>query len=102
MGLARVSVTMTDLDRLKCIQGFVDGVERSERVAERLGITPRQVRRLARRYRSHGPVGLLSLRRNQRSNNRLERAFEEHVAKILGDTYADFGPTLATEKLEAL
>lgn len=56
MGLARMSVTMTDLDRLNSIQGFVDGIERSERVAERLGITTRQVRRLARRYRDQGPV----------------------------------------------
>jgi hypothetical protein len=102
MGLARVSVTMTDLDRLKCIQGFVDGVERFERVAEHLGITTRQVRRLAERYRAHGPVGLLSLRRNQRSNNRLNSEFEERVAKIPRDSYADFGPILATEKLEAL
>ena len=102
MGLARMSVTMTDLDRLKCIQGFVDGIERSERVAERLGITSRQIRRLAKRYRDQGPVGLLSLRRNQRSNNRLSSSIEGRVASILRDSYADFGPTLAAEKLEAL
>ena len=102
MGLARMSVTMTDLDRLKCIQGFVDGIERSERVAERLGITSRQIRRLAKRYRDQGPVGLLSLRRNQRSNNRLSSSIEGRVASILRDSYADFGPTLAAEKLEEL
>jgi hypothetical protein len=102
MGLARMNVTMTDLDRLKCIQGFVDGIERSERVAERLRITTRQVRRLAKRYRDQGSVGLLSLRRSQRSNNRLNSGLEGRVAGILRESYADFGPTLAAEKLEAL
>jgi len=82
MGLACVSVTMMELDRLKCIQGFVDGIERSERVAERLGITTRQIRRLAKRYRDQGPVGLLSMRRSQRSNNRLNSSHAQRLAFV--------------------
>jgi hypothetical protein len=90
---------MRELDRLKCIQAVVDGDLKPIRAADRLGLTTRQVRRLARRYAAAGPVGLLSKRFNRPSNNRLDEALADQVIKILRSTYADFGPTLATEKL---
>ena len=96
---ARVTFAMRDLDRLKCIQAVVDGDLKLIRAAERLGLTTRQVRRLARRYAAGGPVGLVSKRFNRPSNNRLDEALADRVIKILRSTYADFGPTLATEKL---
>jgi hypothetical protein len=99
--LARVTVTMQELDRLKCIQAVVDGGLQPIRAAERLGLTTRQVRRLVQRYRCEGPVGLVSKRRNQPSNNRLDPGLAEQVARILRESYPDFGPTLAAEKLTA-
>jgi len=99
--LARVTVSMQELDRLKCIEAVVDGDLQPIRAAERLGLTPRQVRRLAVRYRREGPVGLISKRRNRPSNNRMDAGLEEQVLRILRESYPDFGPTLATEKLEA-
>jgi hypothetical protein len=95
----RVTFAMRDLDRLKCIQAVVDGDLKLVRAAERLGLTTRQVRRLARRYAAAGPVGLISKRFNRPSNNRLDEALADRVIKILRSTYADFGPTLASEKL---
>ena len=67
------------------------------RAAERLGLTTRQVRRLARRYAAAGPVGLISKRFSRPSNNRLHDAIADQVIKLLRSTYADFGPTLAAE-----
>jgi transcriptional regulator with GAF, ATPase, and Fis domain len=46
----KVTFAMRDLDRLKCIQAVVDGDLKLIRAADRLGLTTRQVRRLARRY----------------------------------------------------
>jgi len=57
------------------------------------------MRRLAQRYRTEGPVGLISRRCRQPSNNRLDEALENQVVRILREHYADFGPTLAAEKL---
>lgn len=99
--LARVTVTMRELDRLKCIESVVQGDLKPRWAAERLGLTTRQVRRLSDRYRLEGPVGLVSRRRNRPSNNRLDAGLEEQVIRILRESYADFGPTLAAEKLEA-
>ena len=77
--LARVTMTMRDLDRLKCIQAVVDGNLKPGRAAERLGLTGRQVRRLTRRYAQEGPVGLISRHRNRPSNNRLDPGLAERV-----------------------
>jgi hypothetical protein len=62
-------------------------------------LTTRQVRRLVRQYEQQGPVGLIAKLRNRPSNRRLKSAVAEHVFGILRSTYADFGPTLAAEKL---
>ena len=56
----KVTMSMRELERLKCIQGVVDGDLKPGRAAERLGLTSRQVQRLANRYRSEGPVDLNS------------------------------------------
>jgi hypothetical protein len=71
----RVTFAMRDLDRC--------------RAAERLGLSSRQVRRLARRYAVAGPVGLISKR-----FNRLDDDTADRVIKLLRSTYAEFGPTL--------
>jgi hypothetical protein len=100
----RVTMSMRELDRLKCIQAVVDccaeigTVSRSLR-STRLRLTTRQVRRLVRQYEQQGPVGLISKLCNRPSNRRLKSDVAEHAFGILRSTYADFGPTLAAEKL---
>jgi transposase len=95
----RVTMSMRELDQLKCIQAVIDGGLSGRRAAERLQMSSRQIRRLVRRYRDEGPVGLISRRCRRPSNNRLSEALESQVVGILRERYADFGPTLAAEKL---
>jgi hypothetical protein len=66
----RVTFAMRDFDRLKCIQAVIDGELKPIRAAERLGLTTRQVRTLARRYAAAGPVGLISKRFSRAHNTR--------------------------------
>ena len=94
-----VTMTMRELDKLKCIQAVVDGELRAGQAAGRLQMSSRQVRRLAQRYRLEGPVGLISRHRSRPSNRRLKEDRENQVARILRESYPDFGPTLAMEKL---
>jgi hypothetical protein len=42
--IPKVTMTMRELDRLKCIQGLIDGQLKQYAVATRLGLTTRQVR----------------------------------------------------------
>jgi hypothetical protein len=92
-------MTMRELDRFKVIQDVANGRLKPWRAAERLRLTTRQIRRLVTRLREHGPAGLVSRRRSMPSNNRLDSAKADQALSIIRDRYADFGPTLACEKL---
>ena len=81
--IPRVSVSMRELDRLKCIQGLIDKQLKQKVVAERLGLTVRQVRRLVERYQLEGPRGLISKLRDRPGNRRLKPSSgsEEDISK---------------------
>jgi transposase len=91
---------MRDLERLKTIQALVDDEMKPGRAAERLGLSVRQIERLVIRYRAEGPVGLISRHRNRTGNRALKAPVAERIVAILREHYADFGPTLAAEKLQ--
>ncbi|WP_232465557.1 helix-turn-helix domain-containing protein, partial [Burkholderia ubonensis] len=92
-------MSMRELDRLKVVEAVVDGRLMPWRAAERLGISRRQVERLANRYRSQGAAGLVSRKRGRPGNRRLDEDLARRALTIIRDRYADFGPTLACEKL---
>ncbi len=94
-----ITVSMQELDRLKTVQAVVDGQLRPGVAAERLEITDRQFRRLLERYRQEGPSGLVSRKRGRPSNNRMSTDRESVALGLIREHYADFGPTLACEKL---
>ncbi|MBB2932976.1 transposase [Paraburkholderia silvatlantica] len=90
---------MRELDRLKVIQAVVDSGLKPGRAAERLGLSVRQIERLVIRYRESGAAGLTSRKRGRTGNRRLDTELAQRVLTIIRDRYADFGPTLACEKL---
>src|SRR3954451_13532904 len=62
----------------------------------------RQVFRLLAAFRAHGATGLVSRRRGRPSNKRLPAAVRDLILALVRERYADFGPTLACEKLAQL
>jgi transposase len=94
-----VTLTMRELDRLKVIQAVVETGLKPGRAAERLGLSVRQVERLVIRYREHGPGGVASGRRGRPGNRKLDEGLALRALVIIRERYADFGPTLACEKL---
>ena len=88
-----------EADRLSVVRKVVSKRLVQREAAERLGLSIRQVKRLARRYRDDGAAGLVSRRRGRRSNNALDPGVRREVMDVVRDRYADFGPTLACEKL---
>ncbi|MEO1759080.1 ISNCY family transposase [Paraburkholderia caribensis] len=94
-----VTLNMRELDRLKMIQSVVDMGLKPARAAERLGLTVRQVERLVARYRESGAAGLASRKRDKPGNRKLDEGVALRALTIIRERYADFGPTLACEKL---
>lgn len=94
-----ITVTMRELDKLKVIQLVMERRLRQDQAADRLGMTDRQIRRLVARYRALGAAGLVSGHRGRTSNHRLAAGLEARALATIRERYADFGPTLACEKL---
>jgi transposase len=68
--------------------------------AELMSVSLRQARRMWKRFKQEGAGGLLHKLRGRLSNSRLSQDVRERVVKRHQERYADFGPTLACEKLE--
>ena len=94
--------TLDEVNRLKIIQDVVDRRLTTQMAAQRLGISDRQCRRLLSRYRESGPLGMANRRRGKPSNNQLPDGLARYALSIIRERYADFGPTLACEKLAEL
>jgi transposase len=88
-----------ELTRLEVMQRLKDKRLTQKVAAQLLGMSIRQVKRLWRAYQEKGPPGLISVRRGKPSNNRLEAGLVQEVLDLIKARYADFGPTLAHEKL---
>jgi hypothetical protein len=89
----------SELTRLEILQRIEDRRLSQAQATTMLGLTDRQMRRLVQRYRAQGPEGLVSKKRGMRGNHRRPEAFRDHILSIVRERYADFGPTLAREKL---
>ncbi|SOE81670.1 Homeodomain-like domain-containing protein [Caballeronia arationis] len=94
-----ITMSMRELDRLKVIEAVAESRLMTWRAAERLGLSRRQVERLVIRYRAEGAAGLVSQRRGVRSNHQLPQTVLDRALELIHERYADFGPTLACEKL---
>ena len=87
------------MKRLEVMQKLAEGRTSQKKAAEELGICPRQVKRLWKAYREKGAAGLVSQQRGKASHNHMAEQTEQAVVDLLHSRYADFGPTLAHEKL---
>ena len=88
-----------EANRAQVLERLKEGKIRQQEASKQMGITPRQVRRLVKRYRSAGLDGLVSRKRGAASNRRLDEATRTTAIELIGLHYRDFGPTLAHEKL---
>ena len=73
-----------------------------KQASQQLGITLRQIARLAKRYKTESISGLYSKKIGQHSNNKFSDAIKNRFTQIVREQYPDFGPTFAHEKLTEL
>lgn len=67
--------------------------------AEVMGMSVRQARRVWKRYQANGDEGLVHRLRGRAGNRGLKASAKQAVLALYRERYADFGPTLAAEKL---
>ncbi len=93
--------TLKEINRIKIIQDVIERRITTRRAAEHLGISDRQCRRLLARYREGDrlvwPADDVACVVTASCHGLADQALE-----LIKTRYADFGPTLAREKLEEL
>jgi len=92
-------MSIQELSRVQVIQQVIKKHLKQHKAAEQLGVSVRQIKRLKKAYRQFGARGLISKKRGRPSNHQLDAQVKEHALDLLRDRYADFGPTLAHEKM---
>ena len=88
-----------EITRLEVMQRLKAKRLKQREASQMLGISVRQVKRLYRSYLSSGAKGLVSQKRGKASNHRLREEVVQQARDLIYEKYADFGPTLAHEKL---
>src|SRR5215211_3097707 len=94
-----VSMSDKEFSRLDVLLDLEAGRITIQDAGDRMGLRRRQVFRLVKAFRERGATSLVSGRRGRPSNNRLPAAVRDLAMAIVTERYADFGPTLAAEKL---
>src|SRR3954468_6362639 len=97
--MALITMSKKELGRLEALVDLDGGRITAARAAGLVGVGERQVFRLLKAYRASGAEGLVSRRRGRPSNRRHPDAVREAALAAIRERYADFGPTLAAEKL---
>src|SRR4051795_9201879 len=94
-----IAMSRTEIDRMHGLRDLAAGRITVNEAAQLMRVTRRHVVRLAKAYRERGPSALVSTRRGQPSNHRYPAALRTEALGLITANYADFGPTLACEKL---
>jgi Winged helix-turn helix len=99
--MAVVSMSKQEFSRLEVLLRVQSGRLRVSDACALIGLRRRQIFRLLRGLKQDGATSLLSKHRGKPSNHRLPAAVRALALSLVRERYADFGPTLAAEKLAA-
>ena len=92
-------MSMKERMRLDALCRLKRGEMRLASAASLMGLSLRQAWRMWKRFKAMGDAGLVHKLRGRAGNRRLSEDVRERVVKLHQERYADFGPTLACEKL---
>lgn len=98
MGL--ILMSERELNRIEVLGKTIEGRMTVENAANLLALSKRQVYRLIKSIETDGASSIRHKARGRPSNHRISATTEDFAMKLAKEHYADFGPTLAAEKLE--
>jgi transposase len=97
--MGMVPMSKRELNRIDILARLDSGRLTTAAAADLMRLTLQQTHRLLKQYRDGGAAAIANRRRGRASNNRLPEVVRDHAIALLREHYADFGPTLAAEKL---
>jgi transposase len=95
-----LKLSLRDRDRIHVLRDLEEGTVSVSKAARRMGLSPRHVRRLRRRFREEGDAGVIHRGRGRRPNNRTDDRIRTRALERASESvFHDFGPTLLAEHL---
>jgi len=94
-----IIMSQKESNRLYVIRQTITKAITQDQAAEILGLTARQVRRIARNVKLGGNAGICHKSRGRQSPNRITEKIKNKAVTLCRERYKDFGPTHASEKL---
>jgi len=73
---------------------------KSGQAAKLLGVSPRQIRRLKISVKTEGASAVVHKLKGKVGNHHINILVKQNALKVIEETYTDFKPTFATEKLK--
>jgi transposase len=95
----RITMSQKESNRLYVIRQAIDKAINQEQAAALLKLSDRQVRRIVRNVKQEGNAGICHKSRGKRAHNRIAEKIKNKATILCRDTYKEFGPTHASEKL---
>ena len=97
--MEKMQMSIKEAERLSIMKQVDKKYLTVKEASEELKLSLRQAKRVRKRYREQGEEGLISLKRSQQSNRRIDQKIRDRAIHLVKTQYPDFGPTLASEKL---
>jgi transposase len=94
-----VTLSTREIERLRIIRKVMDRNMTQVEASEILGITDRQIRNIITKIKEKGDRGIAHRNRGRAAPNKMREELEARIGEIIKKKYADFRPTLASEKL---
>jgi transposase len=99
MQMGLIAMSERDLQRIEVLSKVTAGRMTMVSAAHVLDLSERQVRRLLQRIRTDGAASIRHKAIGRPSNNRISDGVRDYAVTLVRESYADFGPTLASEML---
>lgn len=94
-----IALSQKELSRARILGLVTEGHLSVAAAAERMGLSPRQARRLLRRYEAGGAAGLAHGNRGQPASNRIAAETRERILELVKEKYQGFNDTHLWETL---
>lgn len=97
-----IMIKTKELKKLHIVKKFIEKQIKQTEAAKVLGLSTRQVRRIASRLKTEGDISIAHRLRGKKSNNAITKSAKQKIIALYKKNYWDFGSTLASEKLSLL
>lgn len=100
MGRGIITMSMKEAKQLHLVRKAIERRITQAEAADMAGLCLRQLQRIVQRVRREGDMGVCHRSRGKKPNNRISETVKDKTIALCREHYREFGPTLASEKLQ--